>query len=108
MSIPPLRFHPILKAKVWGGRSLEALGKKLPPRVAVGESWELADLPGSIPDGRSTVADGPLAGQTLHDILNQHEHEVVKFEFAIEPFLEEYTGGHAATFCFMVDNMRRR
>ena len=61
----PLTFEPILKEKVWGGRTLEQFGKNLPPDVAIGESWELADLPSSIPDGKSVIANGPLAGETL-------------------------------------------
>ena len=79
----PLVFEPILKPKVWGGRYLERLGKQLPPSDApdalIGESWEIADLPESIPDGRSVIANGSLAGQTLHD--------------AIESFTEPIMGG---------------
>jgi len=63
----PLTFKPILVEKVWGGRTLEKFGKTLPPNKSIGESWELADLPESIPNGRSVIANGPLAGQTLDD-----------------------------------------
>jgi len=65
----PLFFEPILKAKVWGGRRLAALGKDLPDDTPIGESWELADLPDSIPGGRSIVVNGPLAGRTLHECI---------------------------------------
>jgi mannose-6-phosphate isomerase len=61
----PLTFEPILKEKVWGGRTLERFGKKLPDGAAIGESWELADLPASIPDGKSIIANGPCAGDPL-------------------------------------------
>ena len=61
----PLTFEPILKEKVWGGRTLEHFCKQLPPDVSIGESWELADLPDSIQDGKSVIANGPLAGKTL-------------------------------------------
>ena len=61
----PLTFEPILKEKVWGGRTLERFGKKLPDSISIGESWELADLPASIQDGRSMISNGPLAGNTL-------------------------------------------
>ncbi len=63
----PLTFEPILKEKVWGGRTLERFGKQLPPNVSIGESWELADLPLSIQDGQSVIANGPLAGKTLDE-----------------------------------------
>jgi len=68
----PLLFEPILKPKVWGGRSLADLGKKLPDGVSIGESWELADLPESIPEGRSRVRNGELAGMTLHQAIGRH------------------------------------
>jgi mannose-6-phosphate isomerase len=61
----PLTFTPILKEKVWGGRTLEKFGKHLPANCLIGESWELADLPTSIPDGKSIIANGPLAGTLL-------------------------------------------
>ena len=69
MDPTPLTFAPILKPKVWGGRRLAGYGKELGPMEAVGESWELADLPDSIEDGRSIVDQGPLAGKTLHALL---------------------------------------
>jgi mannose-6-phosphate isomerase len=63
----PVTFEPILKEKVWGGRTLERFGKQLPSDVSIGESWELADLPNSIPDGKSSIANGPLAGTLLDE-----------------------------------------
>jgi len=87
-SIPPLyplRFDPIYKNKVWGGRDIQTLGRKLPtnpdtpdsPDTPIGESWELVDLDQTSPTGgggnpeRSVVANGPLAGQTLHDLIQR-------------------------------------
>lgn len=72
-----LTFEPILRAKVWGGRRLEGLGKTLPPGVDVGESWEVADLGSTSVSGagggaaRSVIANGPLAGRTLHEAMGQ-------------------------------------
>jgi len=68
----PLLFDPLLKPKVWGGRTLERFGKTLPAGELIGESWELADLPESIPNGRSRIANGALNGQTLRDALQNH------------------------------------
>lgn len=73
----PLLFDPIFKEKVWGGRALEKLGKTLPPEKPIGESWELADLPVSIPDGRSRIANGPLAGQTLRQAIALHREWIL-------------------------------
>ncbi|MGD9495772.1 MAG: type I phosphomannose isomerase catalytic subunit [Armatimonadota bacterium] len=62
----PLRCQPLLKPKVWGGRGLEVvLGKLLPPGEPVGESWEVAD----VPEGVSSIADGPLAGASLREVM---------------------------------------
>ena len=71
MTPTPLTFAPILKPKVWGGTRLATYGKDLGARKTVGESWELADLPDSIPEGRSVVAEGVLAGKTLHSLLQE-------------------------------------
>lgn len=75
--IPPLLFKPIYHEKVWGGRSLEKVGKQLPPNVPIGESWELADLPASIPRGRSIIENGPLAGRTLREAIESDCHAVM-------------------------------
>ncbi|MFT5423324.1 MAG: mannose-6-phosphate isomerase [Phycisphaerales bacterium] len=75
----PLVLSPILKPKVWGGRRLESRGKGLPQAeggmTTFGESWELADLGSTSPGGggggaaRSVIANGPLAGRSLHDAM---------------------------------------
>jgi mannose-6-phosphate isomerase len=70
----PLTFHPILKERVWGGRNLERLyGKPLPPDRPIGESWEITDRP----EGVSIVANGPLAGQTLAELMQAHRQELL-------------------------------
>jgi mannose-6-phosphate isomerase len=70
----PLTFQPIFKERVWGGRSLERLyGKKLPPRVPIGESWEISDRPGDA----SVITNGPLAGKSLHWLVENHPSELL-------------------------------
>ena len=62
----PLRCRPLLKPKIWGGRGLATvLGKELPAGEAIGESWEVAD----VPEGTSGIADGPLAGLSLREAM---------------------------------------
>lgn len=73
----PLLFEPLLKARVWGGRALSALGKRLPEGAAIGESWEIADLPESVEAGQSIIANGPLAGQTLRQAIQHHRHQIM-------------------------------
>jgi len=72
MSLYPLKFKPRFVEKIWGGRKLETvLGKRLPEGVQIGESWELYDFPPGVVDGSkdwisSEIANGPLAGRSLH------------------------------------------
>lgn len=70
----PLTFQPIFKERVWGGRALERLYKKnLPPKVPIGESWEISDRPGDV----SVIANGSLAGKDLHWLMANHERELL-------------------------------
>ncbi len=66
MQLYPLRFKPMFVPKPWGGRRIASLGRDLPASgEPIGESWELVDLPGR----SSVISSGPLAGRTLHDVL---------------------------------------
>ena len=70
-----IRLEPLLADRPWGGRRLERLGRLLPEGVLIGESWELADLPGSDPETCTRVADGPLAGATLSELIHRYGEE---------------------------------
>ncbi|MGE5610575.1 MAG: type I phosphomannose isomerase catalytic subunit, partial [Bacillota bacterium] len=73
----PLKFRPRLVEKIWGGRRLEtALGRPLPTGKLIGESWELYDFPPGTVDNSgqwisSEIANGPLAGRTLHSVIEE-------------------------------------
>lgn len=83
MNYYPLTFEPIFQERIWGGRRLEELfGKALPAGVPIGESWELSDLP----HGQSVVANGPLAGRTLHTLMEQFGSEITGNHDFIGPF----------------------
>jgi mannose-6-phosphate isomerase len=70
----PLRFKPIFKPYVWGGRRLATvLGKELPGGQAAAESWEICDRDAD----QSVVAVGPLAGKTLRELITQHAAELL-------------------------------
>ena len=65
----PLVFEPLFMERVWGGRRLETLyGKRLPSAALIGESWEIVDRP----EAQSVVHDGPLRGETLHNLWRKH------------------------------------
>src|SRR3954471_76050 len=70
----PLVFEPIFMERVWGGRRLESLyGKRLPPAVPIGESWEIVDRP----EVQSVVHDGPFRGATLYELWLEHREEIL-------------------------------
>jgi mannose-6-phosphate isomerase len=70
----PFVFEPIFKERVWGGRNLQQLYRKdLPPNVPIGESWEITDRP----EGVSVILNGPLAGKTLHWLVENHRRELL-------------------------------
>ena len=63
----PLKSVPIFKERIWGGQKLrDAFDKNLPAGLKIGESWELADLP----EDKSIIANGELAGQTLASVVD--------------------------------------
>ena len=70
----PLTFTPTFKERIWGGRTLATLYRKpLPPDVSIGESWEISDRPGD----ESIVANGLLAGRSLHELTERHPRELL-------------------------------
>ncbi|HEY0340434.1 MAG TPA: type I phosphomannose isomerase catalytic subunit [Steroidobacteraceae bacterium] len=70
----PLRFEPIYQYRVWGGRRLASLlSTRLPGDDPVGEAWVLSDRD----DQASRVADGPLRGKTLRELLAQSPQQLL-------------------------------
>jgi mannose-6-phosphate isomerase len=63
----PLKFQPVFKVRVWGGRALERFGFELPPGP-IGEGWMIADHP----NGVSRVVNGPLAGEGLDAVRQEY------------------------------------
>jgi mannose-6-phosphate isomerase len=64
-----LRFRPIFRRYLWGGRRLGTmLGKAIGPEDDYAESWELVDHG----DDQSVVRAGPLAGMTLGELVREH------------------------------------
>ncbi len=78
----PLKFEPIFKERIWGGRRLKShFGKNLPPGN-MGESWELADLP----HDKSVIANGPWAGLTLADVIAKFPEAITGYADFQGPF----------------------
>ena len=71
--IYPLRFQPRYRQYIWGGRRFETvLGRDLEEGQQYAESWEIVDHG----DDQSVVADGPLAGTTLGQLVRAHGREL--------------------------------
>jgi mannose-6-phosphate isomerase len=68
----PLKFKPLYKDYIWGGRELESLGKVLPAGI-VAESWEIS----SHKDGDCIVANGELEGKSLSEVVKMLGRELV-------------------------------
>lgn len=70
----PLRFQPILRRLIWGGRRLgTVLHKPIGEGSDYAESWELADYHDQV----SVVSNGPLAGTTLRELLHSRPTELL-------------------------------
>lgn len=73
MNVYPLKFEPIYKKRIWGGHKLlDVFNKDIPPLEKIGESWELTDLP----DDKSVIANGELAGLTLNSAIQKYPEEI--------------------------------
>jgi mannose-6-phosphate isomerase len=92
--LPPLRFEPILKRHLWGGRRLgKVLDKPIGEEGDYAESWEISDHH----DDVSIVADGPLAGTSLRDLIRTRCRELLgpALEGATEfPLLVKFIDAH--------------
>jgi mannose-6-phosphate isomerase len=69
----PLRFEPICQYRLWGGRHLANLLTTPLPSGPVGEAWILSDRD----DHQSQVAEGPLKGQTIGQLLKQFPEQML-------------------------------
>jgi mannose-6-phosphate isomerase len=83
MQVYPLKFGPIYKERIWGGKLLrEVFGRDTPRGKRIGESWELADLP----QDKSKITNGKLAGETLEAIISKYPEQVTGAKTFSLPF----------------------
>lgn len=69
----PLKFTPILKEKIWGGKKLKTFLNKITQLSNIGESWEISDVDGDT----SIVANGGLKGATLKELLKEYKSDFI-------------------------------
>ncbi len=69
----PLKFVPIQKEKIWGGKKLKTVLNKQSQYARTGESWELSALPEDV----SVVSEGALKGQQLTELIADYKHKLL-------------------------------
>jgi mannose-6-phosphate isomerase len=80
----PLRFLPYLRPMPWGGQRLQPwLNLSWPAQTRIGEAWLLSDHPVH----QSVVANGPLTGTTLSQLLATRGRELLGQEMPRFPLL---------------------
>ncbi len=85
----PIRFRPLLKQILWGGRRLgQQLGKPIGPESNYAESWEVVDHGVD----QSVVENGPLAGLPLSELIAEHRPWLMgqQFDGSQFPLLLKY------------------
>ena len=90
----PLKFKPIYKEKIWGGRNLKNKFDKNIPDGNIGESWEIT----AQEDETSIIANGPLAGKSLTYLLNTKKEQLFGEKFNDQknfPLLIKFLDAHS-------------
>lgn len=73
-SLYPLKFETIFKDKIWGGHKIETyLHKSIGNLPNCGETWEISGVKSDV----SVVEGGELQGQSLADLLEKFQGELV-------------------------------
>ncbi|MRI00392.1 mannose-6-phosphate isomerase [Kriegella sp. EG-1] len=73
MNSYPLKFHPILKERLWGGKKLNTVLNKNISNDITGESWEVSTVTGDV----STVSNGNLLGKTLQELIDNYPEDLL-------------------------------
>ncbi|AXT61843.1 mannose-6-phosphate isomerase [Aquimarina sp. AD10] len=69
----PLKFHPILKEKIWGGNKLKTILHKKTTQENVGESWEISTVNEQI----SIVSNGQFEGKNLKELIEEFKGKIL-------------------------------
>jgi mannose-6-phosphate isomerase len=69
----PLKFEPVLKEKIWGGKALvNHYHKNADPALKFGESWELS----AVSENLSVVSNGFLAGNNIQELIEVYMGDI--------------------------------
>lgn len=68
-----LKFEPIFKSVIWGGKRIADF-KGMPSQGEnVGESWEISPMPGFV----SVVAEGKYKGKSLNELISEYGNDIM-------------------------------
>ncbi len=71
--LPPLKFIPQPKERIWGGYNLKNKLKKPFLGNSIGESWEISTIKNSV----SIVSEGVLKGEKLDKLIVDYEYRLI-------------------------------
>ena len=78
-----LEFKEISKEVIWGGNTLASLySKPFDKNKAIGESWEICDLP----NDNNIVVNGELKGRTLSSLVKEYGTKLLGTKFKEDYF----------------------
>ncbi len=69
----PLKFDPILKDKIWGGKKLRNVLNKANASDKCGETWEIS----AVQENISVVSNGFLKGNSLQEVIEVYMADLV-------------------------------
>lgn len=69
----PLKFHPILKEKLWGGNKLNSLLNKKSKSTNLGESWEVSGVENNV----SIVSNGRYENETINALIKKYKSDFI-------------------------------
>ena len=69
----PLKFKPIIKQTLWGGKKLAYKSEDNQVKDSIGESWELS----GVQDNISVVSEGALADNSLEELIEVYMGDLV-------------------------------
>ena len=71
-----MKLNPVFKDYIWGGTKLKTKYNKLSDLDTIAESWELS----CHPNGKSTIANGMLAGKTIDAVINDNITDILGYK----------------------------
>ncbi|MFW6029589.1 MAG: type I phosphomannose isomerase catalytic subunit, partial [Halanaerobiales bacterium] len=77
MKFYPLKFIPIYKEKIWGGKNIQTFFHRTLTKNNIGESWEVA----AHKNGESKISNGRYQGSGLKSLFKKYPKELLGQNF---------------------------